>query len=394
MALVTRRMKRRFLAALEGIDGGRLRLVTPEGDIHDFGTIGPEAEMRLHDWAVLSALARRGDIGLGETWMERRWTSATLGPLLTLGMRNAAILGSWRAPSLPALFGMRLAGGLLRGHGPRAAARNIRAHYDVGNEFFLHWLDPGMSYSAALFAPGDDDLDRAQARKIDRVLTRLAPGDSVLELGCGWGGFAEAAADRGRRVTGVTLSPNQRAYADARLDGRAEIRLQDYRAVRGRFDNIVSIEMIAAVGERGWPAFFATIKARLAPDGKAVIQAITVPDGEFSTYRGGPDFVRRHVFPGGLLPCDAAIKREAGRAGLAAGPPFAFGPHYARTCRIWSDRMMAARNRLLRLGHGEAFLRGWQFCLEGSAAAFATGRTDVVQIELRHDDRPGLNFGT
>ena len=240
-----------------------------------------------------------------------------------------------------------------------------------------------MTYSAALFTPGDGDLERAQARKNDRILSRLG-GARILEIGCGWGGFAEAAAARGRHVTGVTLSPLQKSYADARLDGRADIRLQDYRQVQGRFDDIVSIEMIEAVGERYWPAYFATIRDRLASGGRAMIQAITVPDAEFSLYRKQSDFIRQHAFPGGMLPCNAVIAREACRAGLVVQGSFAFGQDYARTCRLWADRMLAARPRLARLGYGDGFLRHWQFYLLASAASFATGRADVVQIELAH----------
>lgn len=385
---MSRLLHRRFLASLEGIRHGRLRLTLPDGSIHHFGDGGAEAELHIRDGRVPAMLAARGDVGFGEAWILGLWTTPALEPLLTLALRNIDRLAPWAAPRGLSRLRMRLTDRLFRRNSLRGASRNIRAHYDVGNEFYQLWLDEGMTYSSALFGPGDD-LERAQARKNDRILSQLSAGESLLEIGCGWGGFAEAAADRGRRVTGLTLSPAQKGYADARLDGRAEIRLQDYREAQGKFDNIVSVEMIEAVGERYWPAYFATLKARLAGGGRVVLQAITVPDAEFSLYRRRSDFIRRHTFPGGMLPCNAVIAREAARAGLALREAFAFGQDYARTCRIWAERMLAEAPRIRRFGYDERFLRSWQFYLEGCAATFATGRTDVVQFALCHAQEAG-----
>lgn len=384
MGFASRYIRRRFLAAMEGVRHGRLRLVTPDGTVHHFGDGGDEIDLILHDWSVIAAIAARGDVGLGETWVDGLWTTNSLEGLLTLALRNVDHLADWSEPRGLSRLKMLLSDRVVRLNSLRGSSRNIRAHYDVGNEFYQLWLDPGMTYSSALFDDQAQDLDRAQARKNDRILSRLGPGESILEIGCGWGGFAEAAADRGRHVTGLTLSPAQKGYADARLDGRAEIRLQDYRQAQGRFDNIVSIEMIEAVGERYWPTYFGTIKARLAEGGRAVLQAITVPDAEFSLYRKRSDFIRQHTFPGGMLPCNAVIAREAARAGLVVRDTFAFGPDYARTCRIWAGRMLAERPRILRFGYDDRFLRSWQFYLEGCAATFSTARTDVVQVELAH----------
>lgn len=383
MSLATRNLQTRFLAALEGIGDGRLTLTTPDGTRHRFGHEGPEAELHIRDWRLLHRVALRGDVGLGEGWIAGDWHSDTLESVLSVALRNLGKLAGWGEPGRLQGWRMRLVDRLVRMNSQRGSSRNIRAHYDVGNEFYQLWLDPGMTYSSALFGAGDD-LERAQQRKNNRILSRLSRGETLLEIGCGWGGFAEAAAERGHRVTGITLSPSQKGYADARLDGRAEIRLQDYREVTGRFDNIVSIEMIEAVGERYWPRYFGTLNARLAPGGRAVLQAITVPDAEFSVYRRRSDFIRQHVFPGGMLPCDAAIAHQAGKAGLQVLGSHAFGQDYARTCRIWSERLLAERPRIARLGYDDAFLRGWQFYLDGCAAAFATGRCDVVQVELAH----------
>ncbi len=384
MTIATRALQSRFFSSLESIGEGRLTVTTPDGARLRFGSQGPEAEVCIRDWRLLRRLAMRGDVGLAESWISGDWHSDTLEGTLAIAMRNQAGLAQWSEPALLQSWRMRLIDRLLRVNSLRGSPRNIRAHYDVGNEFYQLWLDRGMTYSSAIFA-GEDDLERAQARKNERILSQLAPGESLLEIGCGWGGFAEAAAAHGHHVTGITLSPSQKGYADARLDGRAEIRLQDYRAVTGQFDNLVSIEMIEAVGERYWPTYFATLKARLAMGGRAVLQAITVPDAEFSVYRQRSDFIRQHVFPGGMLPCSASISHAAENAGLRVQDSFSFGQDYARTCRIWAQRMMEERARINRLGYGDAFLRSWQFYLECCAAAFAVGRCDVVQVTLCHE---------
>ena len=385
MSLATRTLKSRFFSALEGIGEGVLNLTTPEGTHHRFGAAGPEADLQIRDWRLLPRLALRGDVGLGEGWIAGDWHSETLEGTLSLALRNLGLRAEWGDPGPLNNMRMRLVDRLVRLNSLRGSQRNIRAHYDVGNEFYQLWLDPGMTYSSALFGEGDD-LPRAQTRKNERILSQLTHAESLLEIGCGWGGFAEAAAERGHKVTAITLSPSQKGYADARLDGRAEVRLQDYRQVKGSFQNIVSIEMIEAVGERYWPIYFATLKGRLAPGGRAVLQAITVPDAEFSVYRSRSDFIRQHVFPGGMLPSSAIIAHEAAKVGLHVRDSEAFGQDYARTCRIWCETMMQQRSRIKRLGYDDAFLRGWQFYLEGCAAAFATERCDVVQVTLGHAD--------
>lgn len=373
----------RFLQDLEAIEGGRLTLRTPEGHIHHFGDTGPEVELHLRDWRLLPALAARGDIALGEGYVAGLWNSQTLEPLLQLLIRNSDALEPYGTQSGPARLKLRLIDRVLRSNTLKGASRNIRAHYDVGNEFYQLWLDRGMTYSSALFQAGDD-LETAQARKNARILSKLSQGEHVLEIGCGWGGFAEAAADTGRHVTGLTLSPSQAGYADARLDGRAEIRLQDYRLVQGQFDNIVSVEMIEAVGEAHWPVYFSALAARLRQGGRAVIQAITVPDQQFSVYRQRSDYIRQHIFPGGMLPCHSAMTYAAGKAGLVLKESFSFGHDYARTCRIWGERLQAERPRITKLGYGDDFLRSWQFYLSGCAATFATRRTDVMQMVFAH----------
>jgi cyclopropane-fatty-acyl-phospholipid synthase len=215
-------------------------------------------------------------------------------------------------------------------------------------------------------------------------LSRLGAGERTLEIGCGWGGFAEHASAEGRDVTGVTISRNQHSYAEARLDGRADIQLRDYRDIEGKFDNIVSIEMIEAVGERYWPSYFSTIKRSLADGGNVLLQAITVKDSFFETYKTSSDYIRQYVFPGGMLLSDSVIDAQAKQAGLSVQNNFAFGQDYAKTCRIWAERLSAQKRRIADLGYGEGFFRNWQYYLEICAASFAVGHTDVVQVELAH----------
>ena len=384
MSYVTRQVRHQFLDTCARLHSGRLHLTLPDGERQSFGTGGTEIDMAIHDWSVIPALAARGDIGLGETYVAGLWDTSSVETLSTVAMANFDVLQGYGYPSLWNKLKFRAIDRLLRANSRRGAARNIRAHYDVGNEFYQLWLDRSMTYSSALYAPGDDDLERAQRRKYERVLDRLASGERVLEIGCGWGGFAERAADQGRHVTGITISPSQLGYADARLDGRADIRLQDYRATGGTYDNIVSIEMVEAVGERYWPGYFQTLKSRLAEGGRAVLQAITVQDHEFDTYRRASDYIRQYTFPGGMLLSDAMIAHQARQAGLRVTNNFAFGQDYARTCRAWSRRLEAQAKRVLAQGRDQAFLRNWHYYLEISASAFAVGQTDVVQVELAH----------
>ena len=384
MLFLTKFIKRDFLDTCAQIRIGSLRLHTPEGDIYDFGNGSPACEMQIYDWSVVTAIAARGDIGLGETYVAGLWDTPSIADLAEVALKNIDHFRDYAHAGFWSSLKFAVVNRLLRANSQRGAARNIRAHYDVGNEFYQMWLDEGMTYSSAMFTADDSDLSRGQKRKYDRMLNRLTGTERVLEIGCGWGGFAERAADRGHHVTGLTISPSQKGYADARLDGRADILLQDYRKSAGTFDSIVSIEMIEAVGEGYWPVYFATLKARLADHGRALIQAITVPDGYFDIYRQGSDYIRHHTFPGGMLLSNAVISRQARLAGLAVTDTHAFGADYARTCAIWSENLDRKSGHIKRLGFDERFLRSWRYYLGVCTASFALGRTDVVQVELSH----------
>ncbi|WP_164662219.1 cyclopropane-fatty-acyl-phospholipid synthase family protein [Tropicibacter sp. Alg240-R139] len=384
MRLTSKTLKSKFLSTCAQLREGRLTLRTPEGERYEFGTAGPEAEMVIRDWSAVSAMAAHGQVGLGEAYVQGLWDTPSVEGLMNLAMRNREHFGSYdRANPLNQLK-FRLVDTILRDNSRSGSRKNIRSHYDVGNEFYQLWLDDGMTYSSGLFQPGCDDLAQAQARKNARALSRLSDGGQVLEIGCGWGGFAEHAARDGRDVTGVTISRNQHSYAECRLDGAADIQLRDYRDIRGKYDNIVSIEMVEAVGERYWPSFFATLKQNLADGGRVLLQAITVQDSFFESYRTSSDYIRQYVFPGGMLLSDKVIATQASNAHLQVRDSFTFGQDYARTCQIWASRLAAQKHRIQEQGYNEAFFRNWQYYLEICAASFAVGHTNVVQVELAH----------
>lgn len=384
MRFTNKALKSNFLSTCERLREGQLTLRTPEGERYQFGTSGPEAEMIIRDWAAVSAMAAHGQVGLGETYVQGMWDTPSVEGLMALAMKNRDHLGAYDQASPFHKAKFRLVDTVMRANSRRGSRKNIRSHYDVGNEFYALWLDDGMTYSSGLFDDGDTDLARAQTRKNDRALSRLGDGENVLEIGCGWGGFAEHASQEGRNVTGVTISRNQHSYAECRLDGRADIQLRDYRDINGRYDNIVSIEMIEAVGARYWPSYFSTLKRNLAEGGRVLLQAITVKDSFFETYKTSSDYIRQYVFPGGMLLSDSVIAKQANDAGFAVRDSFAFGQDYAQTCRIWAERLGAQKRRIAEMGYSESFFRNWQYYLEICAASFAVGHTNVVQVELAH----------
>ena len=364
---------------------GTLEFVGPDGDTvtHTGPLPGPSVRFAVHDWSVLQRAAARGDIGLGEDYIAGGWDTDDVEALITYFLLNFDQLDDYAHGNFLNRLMFVLLNTTVRRNSLSGSKRNIEAHYDVGNDFYSLWLDETMTYSSALYAPGPGTLADAQRNKYARILSKLGTtrGD-VLEIGCGWGGFAEEAANDGRHVTGVTISPAQHAFASKRLSNRAEIRLEDYRKIGGRFDSVVSIEMFEAVGERYWPQYFQVLGERLKSGGRAVVQTITIRDELFSGYRRRSDFIRHYVFPGGMLPSLARFKEEAADAGLKVVDVFSFGQHYAQTLRDWSSRMREREKEILALGRNKQFLRNWQFYLGMCAAAFAVGRTDVAQIEL------------
>jgi cyclopropane-fatty-acyl-phospholipid synthase len=388
-----RRLLERLLARLlQRVSCGSLSVLLPDGrELVAQGRVaGAAAAIVLHRWRPLARLLLQGDLGLAAAYRDGDWSSPDLAALLEFGIRNEAdwgrtLEGSWLARQFGALFRLR------RANTRRGSRRNIAFHYDMGNDFYAQWLDPALIYSSALYAAGDETLEAAQAAKLERVLALLdlAPGTTVLEIGCGWGALAAAMArHHGARVTALTLSTEQLAHAQRELDAQGldtvELRLQDYRDVQGRYQRIVSIEMLEAVGERYWPLYFDILRSRLAPDGTGVLQVITMADDHFERYRGSTDFVQRFIFPGGKLPSVGTLRVEAERAGLTLESVLQFGPSYARTLTEWRRRFHAAWPTIAALGYDDAFRRLWDYYLCYCEAGFRAGRIDVGLFRFGH----------
>ena len=383
---------RTVLRLLRQLTRGTLDLRWPDGSHIRLGHGGePRAAIEVRDWSVFSAVLRSGDIGFAESHIAGHWDTGDLPALLRFMLVNREsaerlIFGGWWGSLLHRLRH-------LGNRNSRAGSRrNIHAHYDLGNAFYRLWLDGTMNYSSAWF---EGDLSRplpeAQHAKVRRALAEagVRAGDRVLEIGCGWGAVAEAAAREGAHLTGVTLSTEQLAWAQERLAAagladRADLRLQDYRDIDDApFDAIVSIEMFEAVGRAYWPSYFETLARRLRPGGRACVQSITIRDDLFDRYVRSTDFIQQYIFPGGLLPSDREFRLAAQRAGLVVERAFAFGPDYAETLRRWRTAFHAQARKIGHLGFDTRFMRTWDFYLAYCEAAFDTGSTDVVQYTLR-----------
>ncbi len=382
--MFTRQSRDQLLSALGRVTHGALRLTTPEGETHDFAgpRPGPEAALVLHDWRAVRQVAARADIGLTEAYRDGWVDTPDLAALLTFGLLNEDALDRYVYGNRWQELAIRAAYWLDR-NTRRGARRNIAAHYDLGNAFYALWLDPTMTYSSALFAKGDD-LTAAQLRKYDRIIDGLPSASGpLLEIGCGWGGFAERALGRGDFAPkGLTLSHRQAEFARARLGPGARIAVQDYRDESGRYDHVVSIEMFEAVGMRYWPVYFRKLREVLTDRGRAMIQVITVSDRYFDRYRQSGDMIRSFIFPGGMLPSPRRFEAESAAAGLRIEDGFAFGQSYADTLAEWLRRFDAARDGVRALGFDEGFIRVWRFYLAACLASFRVGRTDVIQYRL------------
>ena len=387
--MITRRILEKLLKSLDRLDSGTLRLVTPDGKTRVFEGKNPgeSASIELRDWRVLSNMLRKGDIGFAEDYRAGNWETDNLTALTTFGMVNWTALDRflegrkfWRLLSMLSY--------LPRLNSLKGSKRNIHAHYDLGNDFYKLWLDPSMTYSSAIFKNRNETLERAQQNKYNRILDCLDQNSGrLLEIGCGWGGFAQRAGERGDYdLKGITLSEEQYDYARERLGpgAGADIALEDYRHQEGKFDNIVSIEMFEAVGERYWKTYFGKIHSLLEKKGKAVIQTITIDDKDFARYRRGGDFIRSYIFPGGMLPSPSRFRQEAERAGLRPGGEFRFGRDYARTLEHWLARFDQERDQIKALGFDDGFMRLWRFYLASCIAGFRTGCINVMQVELSH----------
>lgn len=368
---------------------GTLDITLPDGRTVRCGGLepGPAAQMTIHSYGFAWRLARAGDIGIAEAYLRREWDTSNLTQFLYIFCVNHDLIQSMLGDKPIARFVQSVRHWFNR-NTKSQARRNIYAHYDIGNSFYSAWLDPSMTYSSALFEDGTHDLTAAQHNKYRRLAEaiNLQPGQKVLEIGCGWGGFAEyAARNYDANVVGLTISTEQRDFAQKRIQAaglgdKVQIRFQDYRDERGQYDRIASIEMIEAVGEEFWPQYFGQLRDRLAPGGFAGIQAITIQDKFFHAYRREVDFIQRYVFPGGMLPSPQVLKSLGETFGVPVIRERIFGEDYAKTLATWRDNFRAAWPNLMPLGFDERFRRLWEYYLAYCEAGFLSGNIDVRQV--------------
>lgn len=372
------------------MDRGRLDFVLSDGRVFraEGRTAGPVAELHLHNDDIFARLLREGDLGFCEAYLDEWWSTPDLIGFLDLVHANDALFDGYPG------------GGIVRAwerfrfwmqsNSKRQARKNISHHYDLGNEFYGLWLDDTMTYSSALFETGQESLEKAQELKYASMIDQMGaqPGDHVLEIGCGWGGFAEyAARERGLRVTGLTISQEQFTYAQERiaragLTDQVDFKLQDYRDETGSYDGIASIEMFEAVGEKYWPVYFDAVRERLKPGKTATLQIITVQHKRWEVYRRGVDFIQKYIFPGGMLPSPVVLRQEVERAGLQVVRSLEFGESYSHTLRRWHETFNGCWDDVAALGFDDRFRRMWNFYLASCAATFHSGNCDVTQITI------------
>lgn len=373
---------------------GTLDVELPDGTVLPYaGSEGwqPHVEWRLRNFKPLFALVASGATGFGESYVDGDWDTDSLVDLLYFAALNDQSIGRAAEGFNIARLAAR-AKHALRSNSRSQARRNIARHYDLGNAFYGLWLDESMTYSAGLFESGDDSLASAQRNKYASIaqLAGMADGDEVLEIGCGWGGFADYAIHEfDCTIAGVSISREQVSYAEQRLErsryaNRANIEFRDYRDLDGLYNRIVSIEMFEAVGEKYWDVYAQNLKRLLKHDGAAALQIITIDESRFDTYRSSPDFIQTHIFPGGMLPTRTILAETFARAGLEITAEITAGDHYARTLVMWRERFESAWPTIRELGFDDRFRRLWLFYLAYCEAGFKTGATDLVQLRLQH----------
>ena len=377
------------------LNQGRLDFVLPDGRVFraEGARPGHVAELHVHHADLFARLIREGDLGFSEAYLEEWWSTPDLQAFMDLmHTDNEEVYDGFPGMGLVRLW-EQFRFWLQRNHKSQAR-KNISYHYDLGNAFYGLWLDDTMTYSSAIFDDPQMSLEAAQVAKYKSMVDQMGaqPGDHVLEIGCGWGGFAEyAARERGLRVTGLTISEQQLNYARERIEkaglsDKVEFKLQDYRDETGHYDGIASIEMFEAVGEKYWPVYFETVRERLKPGKSATLQIITVDDRRWEVYKRGVDFIQKYIFPGGMLPCPSALRQQIEKAGLGFERSIEFGKSYDITLRRWHETFNEKWDQIAGLGFDERFRRMWNFYLTSCAASFESGNCDVTQITVR---RPG-----
>ncbi|WP_254432091.1 cyclopropane-fatty-acyl-phospholipid synthase family protein [Aquisalimonas sp. 2447] len=393
---------RYFARVLGRLQHGTLDVEFPDGGQQRFcGDDSAHADLRVQrPWRLLWRLLSQGHLGMAEGYLAGDWDTGDLSALLQLMFMNEAALARASRPSTITTTLGRLRH-RLRSNTPRGSRRNIAAHYDLGNAFYSQWLDPSMTYSSALFGEAETPetdrwpLEKAQEQKYRRMLSLLEarPGDHILEIGCGWGGFGREAAAQGHRVTGLTLSREQLQWAreaagNTGLDGSVDYVFRDYRNETQQYDHVASIEMFEAVGEQYWPAYFRQLAHCLKPGGRAALQVITIDEAAFATYRRNPDFIQLYIFPGGMLPTTRHLTELANDAGLTLRHMDAFGLHYAETLRLWHERFLACWSGIKALGYDDHFMRMWRYYLSYCEVGFRMGRINLMQLALERPEAP------
>ncbi len=380
-----------IMRAITMLRYGSLQITIPGGKTFQYKAPepGPHGEAVLHNWGVVGRVLSQGSLGVAESYIEGEWDSPDVTGFLELFVKNSYGGGAEsffsRSKLLNIVTSIRH---WLNRNTKKKAQRNIAAHYDLGNAFYTQWLDPSMTYSSAIFCDGANSLEEAQEAKYRSLAERtgIEPHHHVLEIGCGWGGFAEFVADRiGAKVTCLTISREQFDYATARMEqaglgDRVEIKFQDYRDETGTYDRIASIEMFEAVGEEYWPVYFNALETCLKPGGKAGLQVITIREEDLPHYRTHPDFIQKYIFPGGMLPSEEIMESLGAKTGLDQISTRAFGLDYAQTLEEWRHRFWAAWDTIKPLGFDERFKRMWEFYFHYCEAGFKADSINVRQI--------------
>lgn len=379
-------VRKKLFASLKKIVYGSLKIQLPDGAVVLFGGNEPgyDADIKLLDWRVVANIKIKGDVGFAADYRDGFWSTSDLTKLINFGLQNDKLFSHYRGSFIFKQLSKLLY--LTKRNSLKGSKRNIQAHYDLGNDFYKLWLDPSMTYSSAIFDNDSYDLTLAQYRKYDRLLDKITkPNARILEIGCGWGGFAERAALQGHSVKCITLSNEQALYARQRLEQTStEVAIEDYRIQDGKYDYIVSIEMLEAVGVRFWPVYFNKLKQLLKPGGKILIQTITISDEIFKHYKKNADMIRTFIFPGGMLPSEKELSRQFKKSGLVCKDIYRFGSDYVITLQRWLNSFDNVYDQVKLLGFDDGFIRLWRFYLAACITGFNAERINVVQMELTH----------
>ncbi len=385
----------RVMGMASSLRFGRIDFILPDGRHFraEGPNPGPMAELHVHNPDLFARLIREGDLGFCDAYLDGWWSTPDLQAFMDfIHADNEDVYDGFPGMGLVRAFEqLRF---WLQRNSRGQARKNISYHYDLGNDFYGLWLDDTMSYSSAIFRDPQQSMEAAQIEKYKSMVDEMGaqPGDHVLEIGCGWGGFAEyAAAERGLRVTCLTISEEQFKYAVGRIEkaglsDKVTFKLQDYRDEKGIYDGIVSIEMFEAVGEQYWPIYFETVRERLKPGKTATFQIITVAHRRWKVYKRGVDFIQKYIFPGGMLPSPVVLREQIEKAGLAVEKSVEFGKSYDITLRRWHETFNLKWDQIAAMGFDERFRRMWNFYLTSCAATFDSGNCDVTQITVR---KPG-----